>query len=614
MRCRGAWHVRRSRRRARSASPMLAVLAALPGGQRARAPRCACAASRSRCRARRTTARPARCSPALDWVLAAAVLYVLLPAAPGLSASRSSLGVFLLAQVAGLVSHVPAGLGVFETVMVLLLAPWLPGDVVLGSVLAYRIVYYLMPARRSAVALFAGFEVLERRRAAARRAATGWRRWLPELVPRVVRRRSTFAAGVMLLLSGATPAAPGRIEVARSACCRSRVLELSHLLGSLVGVALLLLARALQQRVDAAYGLTLALLVGGARGLARARASTARRRSCSARWPLALLPCHRFFYRRSSLLRAVLLAGLGRRHRAAACSARASSCCSPTGTSSTRTSCGGSSRSTAHAPRSLRALVGAAAWRSPASRWRGCCGPAPPLARCRRRPTSSSARAAIVAAASPAPSAHLALLGDKHLLFHESGTRLRDVRRRSGRSWVAMGDPIGPPDVRRELAWQFRELADRHGGLAVVLRGRRRGPAGLPRPRPARCASSARRRASRSTDFSLEGSRAQGPAQRAEPDGSARAATSRCCRASASPALLGELRAISDAWLASKQHAREALLARLLRPRLPRAHARSRWCGAASASSPSPTSGRPRAQRGALDRPDAPRATTRRPA
>jgi phosphatidylglycerol lysyltransferase len=62
--------------------------------------------------------------------------------------------------------------------------------------------------------------------------------------------------------------------------------------------------------------------------------------------------------------------------------------------------------------------------------------------------------------------AHLALLGDKRLLFHESGEGflMYGVQRRS---WVAMGDPIGPREVRRELAWEFRELADQHGGLAV---------------------------------------------------------------------------------------------------------------------------------------------------
>jgi phosphatidylglycerol lysyltransferase len=37
----------------------------------------------------------------------------------------------------------------------------------------------------------------------------------------------------------------------------------------------------------------------------------------------------------------------------------------------------------------------------------------------------------------------------------------------SGRSWVALGDPVGDPADRQELAWRFRELADRHGGWTV---------------------------------------------------------------------------------------------------------------------------------------------------
>jgi phosphatidylglycerol lysyltransferase len=36
-----------------------------------------------------------------------------------------------------------------------------------------------------------------------------------------------------------------------------------------------------------------------------------------------------------------------------------------------------------------------------------------------------------------------------------------------GRSWVSMGDPIGPPSCRAELAWKFREWCDQHDGLPV---------------------------------------------------------------------------------------------------------------------------------------------------
>jgi uncharacterized membrane protein YbhN (UPF0104 family) len=93
----------------------------------------------------------------IDWLLVASVLYALLPATPGL-AFPDFVEAYLLAAVAGLVSQVPGGLGVFETVMVLLLRPHLPGDQILASVVAYRIAYYLLPMA-VAVALFAAYEV-----------------------------------------------------------------------------------------------------------------------------------------------------------------------------------------------------------------------------------------------------------------------------------------------------------------------------------------------------------------------------------------------------------------------------------------------------------------------
>lgn len=101
-----------------------------------------------------------------DWAFSASVLWVLLPAAPGLSFGVF-LSAYLVAVVVGLLSHVPGGVGVFETALVLALARWLPGDVVLGAALAYRIVYYLAPMGL-ALLLFGGYELAQRRAALAR--------------------------------------------------------------------------------------------------------------------------------------------------------------------------------------------------------------------------------------------------------------------------------------------------------------------------------------------------------------------------------------------------------------------------------------------------------------
>ncbi|BCL35043.1 lysylphosphatidylglycerol synthase domain-containing protein [Nostoc sp. MS1] len=80
----------------------------------------------------------------LDWVFAAAVLYVILPVNSSLS-YPDFLGVYLLAMLAAVISNIPGGLGVFETVILLLLSSKISAAVILGSLLAYRGIYYFLP-------------------------------------------------------------------------------------------------------------------------------------------------------------------------------------------------------------------------------------------------------------------------------------------------------------------------------------------------------------------------------------------------------------------------------------------------------------------------------------
>jgi uncharacterized membrane protein YbhN (UPF0104 family) len=80
----------------------------------------------------------------LDWILSTAVLFILLPSSTSLS-YPGFLGLYLLAMTAGVVSNVPGGLGVFESIILLLLASKVPATAVLGSLLVYRGVYYLLP-------------------------------------------------------------------------------------------------------------------------------------------------------------------------------------------------------------------------------------------------------------------------------------------------------------------------------------------------------------------------------------------------------------------------------------------------------------------------------------
>ena len=55
------------------------------------------------------------------------------------------LAVLLIAAVAGVLAHVPAGLGVLEGVFVALLSHRVPAEELIAALLAYRAIYYLAP-------------------------------------------------------------------------------------------------------------------------------------------------------------------------------------------------------------------------------------------------------------------------------------------------------------------------------------------------------------------------------------------------------------------------------------------------------------------------------------
>ena len=92
------------------------------------------------------------CISSLDWVFAGTVLFFLLPSSLAVSYS-GFLGVFLVAQTAAVLSHVPGGVGVFEAIVLAFLAGSAEGQVaspshtasLAASLLVYRVVYYLLP-------------------------------------------------------------------------------------------------------------------------------------------------------------------------------------------------------------------------------------------------------------------------------------------------------------------------------------------------------------------------------------------------------------------------------------------------------------------------------------
>ena len=392
----------------------------------------------------------------VDWILAGSILYVLLPSSPSLNVP-GFLGIYLLAQMAGLMSQVPGGLGIFEAIIVLLLSPLMPASMILGSLLAYRGIYYLLPLVAAAVLL--GIQEMIQRMEGIQRGTRALGQWVPLVVPPLL-AFSTFVGGVLLLFSGATPGVGSRMDWLND-LLPLPVIEVSHFLGSLVGVGLLVLAWGLQRRMDAAYILTSILLAFGSifsllKGLDYEEALIL------SIMLLALLPCHRFFYRKASLVSerftpgwiaaillvlfsSVWLVLFSYKHV------------------DYSNDLWWQFALTAHAPRSLRAMVGSIVVVLLFAFTRLL---HPAKLKVLTSTQEDMDRATAIVRQSPLTYANLALLGDKAFLFSQAGSAfiMYNVK---GRSWVALGDPVGPQEEWSELIWQFWEMCDRNGGWPV---------------------------------------------------------------------------------------------------------------------------------------------------
>ncbi len=84
----------------------------------------------------------------VNWSLMAGVIYVLLQHR---IAYTDVLTVLLIGAIAGVVAHVPAGLGVFEFVFLALLSHVVPEGRLVAALLGYRAIYYIVPLMAATV-------------------------------------------------------------------------------------------------------------------------------------------------------------------------------------------------------------------------------------------------------------------------------------------------------------------------------------------------------------------------------------------------------------------------------------------------------------------------------
>jgi len=392
----------------------------------------------------------------MDWSFAVGVLYFLLPKGAGVP-YLGLIGLFMLSEFAGMVSRIPGGLGVFEMVMILLLPPTVNHSQILGALVSFRIIYYFMPLAIAAVVL-GSYELLQKKEG-VRRFALGFGKQAAVLIPYVFAVMS-FLAGTILLFTGSIPAAQNRLAMLMKYLPFS-VFEVSHFLGSVVGIVLIITAWRLSQRLNAAYFLTIGLLSTGI-VLSLLKGFRYEDAIILAVFLAALIPVRRQFYRRASLidqpftpawfltifivlLCSVWLGMFSYKHVEYSNELWWRFSLSD------------------DAPRFLRASVGAFITILVFAVSR-LIRPYFPKHRMPRKDELDKAHAII--RKSPKAYAALALVGDKSLLF-SSSQRAFLMYGIHGRSWIVLGDPVGLKEEWGELVRQFRELSNRYNGWPV---------------------------------------------------------------------------------------------------------------------------------------------------
>jgi len=201
----------------------------------------------------------------VDVAVTAAIFYALLPDRPGLTYLRF-LGVYLASYTAGLAANLPGGLGVFDTAMLLGLAPYLSPPEIVGAIVVFRLYYYIIPLFLAGT-LFAGNEILLRGRGVLKPTAKlagvqAIGRWSePDFVV-AAGAGSVAMCGALLLAIGVI--APGSDVAWLDPDFADVVSGAGEFLPSLMGAGLLVMAAALVQRVRLAWRGTIGLLLAAA--------------------------------------------------------------------------------------------------------------------------------------------------------------------------------------------------------------------------------------------------------------------------------------------------------------------------------------------------------------
>jgi uncharacterized membrane protein YbhN (UPF0104 family) len=395
----------------------------------------------------------------VDVAITATIFYALLPPAPGLT-WLIFLGVYVASYTAGLAANLPGGIGVFDTAMLLGLEPYLDAPHIVGAIVVFRLYYYVIPLFLAG-GMFAANEVLLRGGALVKRRGRGrlpdfqsLTRWSEPDFAVASATGSVALCGVLMLCLGVLAPQtdfswldPDYADLASQA---------GQFVPSLIGAGLVVMAIALSQRVNLAWGLTIVLLVAGA-----AFAATQENRLWVAAvlvlTTLLLAPFRACFYRHASLLSGPLKPGTGLSLIVLVICLSALALSRPH-THAIANNAWWAVVLSKDVPNSVRVAVAAAVVLALLAIWR-LIRPG----RVRYLPWNAAARMRLASlGAMPPAAADGVVMGESE--------RAAIPFRRVGRVLLAIGDPVGAESDRISAIWRFRDLAQQEGLDAAFWR------------------------------------------------------------------------------------------------------------------------------------------------
>ncbi len=382
---------------------------------------------------------------------ASLVLYIPLSHFTGMPFS-DFLVLYIFAQFVGLLSQVPGGIGVFEGSFTFLASTHYPASNIIAALIIYRVVYYFMPLLLAG-AFLAVYE-LRLHQLMHHRSVSAVINVMESVIPQIFSLLLMLGAGI-LLFSGATPALKVRLGWLEHLLPIS-LMELSHLLGSIAGVVLLLLSQAVRKRIDSAYFVTIAVLLIGiiaslGNGVDYEEALIL------GLMLISFVPAKKYFYRKSALLQLelspqwLLLASvliLGSIWIGLFSYKHVEYSSELWWQFALR---GDASRFLRSELAIVIITVGFISYRLLTHTKVNLVLPNP----------AEIDKANGIIRRSSETSAYLALTGDKYLLWSQSGHSflMFDI---TSKYWVVMGDPVGVDEDQEELVWKLRDWADQH--------------------------------------------------------------------------------------------------------------------------------------------------------